>query len=221
MPIQIDPTDGELAYFSALRNQSYDAVVADVHIGAWLLKSGTVAAIAMEQSNHAYFVVVDRANESIYQLDDLAGRKICSPTLPDIFLSHLLLEIDNPHREPIVVAARSAGERLRYLQTNRCIAMIVHMSDYHDLSDRQRRNLRILFQSDELPGRSFLLRRGQKPLLDASLELWFTGSNTNQYLNWLALHPTSRGNQWGRIPDSGLGNYLYLTNDSLLPELFD
>ncbi|MFT5113840.1 MAG: hypothetical protein ACI8P9_003172 [Parasphingorhabdus sp.] len=219
--VNLSFSDSSFVYLQAVERGEFDLAIANASISAWLIKANTVLPVVTEKQSQSFMTIVATSNESIYQLADLAGRKVCTPALPSLFLSHLTHTINNTHREPVGIASIDAEQRLRLLHSNQCKAIILTDKYYASLPSKESRRLRIVYQSPELPGYSFLIHEKHSKLLQTPLELWLLGPNTTRISAWLAGKPHQEARVWKPSAVKLLARYLDLSNGSSLPDIIN
>lgn len=145
--------DNALAYLRDLESDRFALVFDGPHVLAALAEGGAMRPVVEFRHALSYVVVVPSRDQRVYQLRDLAGKPVCTGSLPDLFALHLAANIGNPTREPVVVPEPDHLRRLRRLAAGHCHAATLQTSRFMALSEREgSEDIRIIYKSDTLPG---------------------------------------------------------------------
>lgn len=142
-----------LTYQKEMAKGSYDVAFDGPHFNSWRisrLNHNTLAKIADE---HAFAVITRKDNMQITGLKQLAGKKICAMSSPNLGTLALLAEFD-PMRQPLVMDSLSWTKVYEGVMEGRCAAGTLPVAMLRKL-DGAGSFARVIHQSRQLPNQAF------------------------------------------------------------------
>lgn len=140
-------------YQRHIRNDYYDIVFDGPHLAAWRMEHLGHNMLVRLPGNLQYYLLSASDNENINAPDDLIGKKVCSIAPPDLSTMSILAHFRNPAQQPVIRAITgSMVDVYQSFQDGDCTAFVVRRIFYNKrLKEEERQNLKIVFQTEELP----------------------------------------------------------------------
>lgn len=214
--VEIVTSSNELNYLHAIDETRFDLLLAQPHIAGSLIQARKARLLALRNVNEGYLVAVRRRDESIFQVVDLSGRRLCIEK-PGLFpMVHLTGLIDNITREPVMIKEPDYRRRVRQLLSDHCHAIMLSVTEFKSLTKREGSDrLRVIYQSNALPGDAILINARLPRTLSKPLHLWLLGPEAHNLTGQLG----TRGQSdvpWIGTGVNTLKSLSYLANDLLL-----
>lgn len=149
--------DGWLEYSNAIRDDEYDIVFDGPHFAAWRIREHGHRPVARLAGELKFYVVIDRDNDDISDLDDLVGKRVCGPASPNLGTLTFLSQYDNPLQQPAVYSPSGGFVRMfKGLEDGECDAAVMRTLAFHNaLEPNQQGTARIIYESDSMPNQGF------------------------------------------------------------------
>lgn len=148
--IVYQPSHDWLSYQRHLRTGGYDLVLASAPVASWLIASHAHEPLVRASADDRFVLITDGA-QTITEVSDLAGRRICAPALPDVGTLSVYVHFDNPARRPILVADNDPGRIYDTLRAGGCEAAVLPR-DAYDVLQGKRHQARELLSTTAMPG---------------------------------------------------------------------
>lgn len=146
-------TDNWLTYQRDMKADTHDLVFdAPAFIGWRAAKFGHVPLVKL-QGELTFSVVVNKDDQRIRQMRDLAGRQICAFPPPNMATLFLYDQFDNPARQPAIVHINNFKDAYQGLLTGRCQAAVIPSMMVQKLD--QANVTRVIYQSARYPSPGF------------------------------------------------------------------
>jgi len=143
-----------IAYQADMRKGEYDLVFDGPHFNAWRAANLQHNILVKAPGEHNFVVVVQKTNEKIRDLKQLAGRGICGMSPPSLGTLTVLSEFDNPMRQPLIVSTDSWSNIYSGMQAGRCTAAILPARNLAKF-DPQGTATRVVFKAKSYPNQAF------------------------------------------------------------------
>ena len=142
-----------LTYARDMRNDAYDIVFDGPQFISWRQAHLKSEAVVKLQGTITLFLVVRANDKSISALDDLIGKRICSPPPPNLAALIALDKFRNPVRQPVMVGVKGGMKGvLKAYQSGRCDAAVFRDTFFmKKLKPEVRDSLRVLYRSKSMP----------------------------------------------------------------------
>lgn len=144
-----------LSYQTEMLKGGYDIVFDGPHFNSWRASHLQHTPLARLQEEHVFAVIVRRQEQEITELRQLAGKKVCALSPPNLGTLAILSEFDNPLRQPAIL--NSLGWRQVYegvVMDRRCVAGVLPVANLKKY-DGGRQFTRVLFKTRALPNQAF------------------------------------------------------------------
>lgn len=156
-------SDNWLSYQSEMQKDLYDIVFDGPHFISYRLAKHQHAPLVKLPGKFIFVIIAKKDNERINKLEDINGRMLCSPAPPNLAALTALAQYANPSRQPILVDTKGFPQTYNALLTGKCAAAAMQIKIFEKL-DKEKKAVKILFQSKGLPNQAF----SASPRLDAA-----------------------------------------------------
>jgi len=143
-----------IEYQADMRKGDYDLVFDGPHFNAWRAANLQHNILVKAPGEHNFVVVVQKNNDKIRDLKQLAGRGICGMSPPSLGTLTVLNEFDNPMRQPLIVSTDSWSNIYSSMQAGRCTAAILPVRNLAKF-DPQGTATRVVFKAKAYPNQAF------------------------------------------------------------------
>lgn len=182
------PASNPLSYMDNLQSGRFTVVFEGPHVLGALSALNLMQPVGIFSQNQSYVVVVSKRDNDIYQLSDLAGKPLCTGGIPDLYSLHLLGQIDNPSREPVLLPVADHRRRIRALINGQCQAATIQTTRYLTLDPADGfDDLRIIHQSSTLPGFGVAIANDLPDDLGANITATLTSGEGRRIARSLAI----------------------------------
>lgn len=142
-----------LRYQSDIKKQNYDIVLDGPHLASWRIKYIEHHALIKLPGTLAFHIIAQADNKAINHADELVYKKVCAIAPPNLTSVVLLQRLNDPVREPVIHSVKGGMKGIyKNLMNKKCVAAVVRTDFYNKkLTDEQRKGLKILYTSPDLP----------------------------------------------------------------------
>lgn len=145
--------DNWMTYTNNMRHNKYDIVFDGPSFVSWRIKHLNHRPAVKIPGNFAYAFITSKKNNRIRKLNDLVAKKVCGPPPPSEGSLHLHKVLDNPIRQPRLIAVEGWRKIYTSMLEGRCEAAVITMKAYKSL-DPNRINTRLLYKSKPEAGQA-------------------------------------------------------------------
>lgn len=138
-------------YTNNMRHNKYDFVFDGPHFVSWRIKHLNHRPAVKIPGDIVFAFVSKKSNGKIKQINDLIARKVCGQAPPNQSALLLYSLLDNPMRQPTLIAVDGSREIYNAMMEGKCEAAILPMSTYKKL-DPNKINTKVIFRSRPAPG---------------------------------------------------------------------
>jgi ABC-type phosphate/phosphonate transport system substrate-binding protein len=157
--VVLEPAKTFLEYTNRMRKGDYDLIFDGPQFVGW----------RMEELNHTtlaklpgaiVFVVAVREDDHIRNVEDLAGKKVCSFSSPNLLTLGFLDLFPSAARQPVMVKAETFKGALDCLRNGRGVAAVMRDKFWEKRPAEQKQGLRLLYTSNTpYPHRAFSINK--------------------------------------------------------------
>lgn len=142
-----------LTYARDMRNDAYDIVFDGPQFIAWRQAHLKNEAVVKLEGTITLFLAVRKDDKSIKTLDDLIGKRICSPPAPNLAALIALDKFRNPVRQPVMIGIRGGMKGvIKAFQSGRCDAAVFRDTFFmKKLKPKVRDSMTVLYRSKAMP----------------------------------------------------------------------
>jgi ABC-type phosphate/phosphonate transport system substrate-binding protein len=144
-----------LTYQTEMQRGTYDIVFDGPHFTSWRishLRHNTLARLGEE---HTFAVIVRKDDKEITDVKQLAGKRVCAMTPPNLGTLALLGHFDNPSRQPQIAATTGwDGIYFGVVAENKCAAGVVPVANLNKY-DRHGNASRVIYRTRPMPNQAF------------------------------------------------------------------
>lgn len=138
--------DNWLTYQQEMRKDVYDIVFDGPAFIGWREARQHHVPLVKVPGKLVFVVIVKPDQNKVQQLKDLAGRTICAFPPPNLATLTVLVEFDNPARQPLIVETPSFAGAYQGVASGKCVAGIMQIKVYEKFA-AQHGPMKILFTS--------------------------------------------------------------------------
>lgn len=146
--------DNWLTYQQDMRKDMYDIVFDGPAFIGWRESRLHHVPLVKLPGKLVFVVIVKPDQNKIQQLKDLAGRTICAFPPPNLATLTVLVEFDNPARQPLIVETPSFPGAYQGVASGKCAAGILQTKIYEKLA-AEHGAMKILFTSKPVSNQAF------------------------------------------------------------------
>lgn len=140
-------------YTSNMRHNKYDFVFDGPHFVSWRIKHLNHRAAIKIPGDFVFAFISKRNNPRINRLNDLIARKVCGHAPPNQGTLRLFHLLDNPVRQPRLVAMRGWKNIFNAMMEDKCDVAIIPLNIYRKL-DPNKVNTKVIFMSRPASGQA-------------------------------------------------------------------
>lgn len=146
--------DSFLVYQSEMRKGNYDIVFDGPHFVGWRMVKLSHIPMVKFPGNLVFAAVTARKQEKITNLKGLVGRTVCAFPPPNLATLSVLVEFDNPSRQPLILETESFPAVYKKMVAGKCVGGILQAKLFQEL-DKEAQLGKVLFTSKPLPNQAF------------------------------------------------------------------
>jgi len=143
-----------LNYGNNMRAGKYDIVFDGSHFVSWRVTNINHKIVAKLPNKLLFYIVTQ--SQQIKSTRDLVGKKICTPSPPNLGTMILLEKFSNPAKQPMLVPVKGGFiGAAKGMKAGKCVAAVLRDNVYADkISNQDRLRFRVIFQSRSSPGQA-------------------------------------------------------------------
>ncbi|HHC72152.1 MAG TPA: phosphate/phosphite/phosphonate ABC transporter substrate-binding protein [Thiotrichales bacterium] len=155
--IELRPVRSFLEYTIHMQRGEYDIYFDGPHFASWRMQHQGHRVLA-KLPGEIRFVVVVRDDAGIDSIKELAGKRVCGFSSPNLLTLGFLDLYANPASQPQIVAVKSFMDSLRCVQAGRGIASVMRDKFWEKRKPEEREGLHQIHISEAYPHRAFTIR---------------------------------------------------------------
>lgn len=156
--------DNFLVYQSEMRKDTYDIVFDGPQFVGWRMAKLQHVPVVKFPGNLVFVLAVKKTQTKIETLKDMAGRTLCAFPPPNLATLTVLIEFDNPARQPLVLESPSFPESYKNMVAGKCVGAILQKKLFETL-DQEKQAGKVIFTSKPLPNQAFSVGKKVTPEL--------------------------------------------------------
>lgn len=156
-------------YSRAMQAGEYDLVFDGPHFVSWRVEYINHEVVAKLPQLHIWRVITNRSDESIQNLDDLVGKKVCAPKSPNFGMLTMMSHYPNPDKEPVHVITKGWKDGFNGVVDGKCVATVLPKTN-HVKFDPKEEKTRALHTHLPYPNQAFTTSSKITPNLKARIE---------------------------------------------------
>lgn len=146
--------DNFLVYQSEMRKGNYDIVFDGPHFVSWRMTKLNHVPLVKFPGNLVFSAITAKKHEKITELKGLVGRTVCAFPPPNLATLSVLVEFENPSRQPLIVETETFPEVYKKVVSGKCVGGILQAKLFQEL-DKDAQLGKVLFTSKPLPNQAF------------------------------------------------------------------
>lgn len=146
--------DNFLVYQSEMRKGTYDIVFDGPHFVGWRMAKLQHVPVVKFPGNLVFVLAVKNDQTKINSVKDMAGRTICAFPSPNLATLTVLIEFDNPARQPLVLETDSFPQAFKNMMSGKCVGAILQKKLFENLN-QEKQAAKTVFTSKPLPNQAF------------------------------------------------------------------
>jgi len=145
-----------LEYQRDLRHDMFDIVFDGPHFVSWRVAHLHHDVLVKLPGSLEFNIIVKSSDQQIKKLSDLIGRKICGIPPPNLASLTAIEQFQNPVRQPVLWGVQGGNPSvLKAFNKGECRAAVLLTTYFNKkLSDEERANYRVIFQSKAVPNQA-------------------------------------------------------------------
>lgn len=116
-------------YSSDMQNQRYDLIFDGPHFVSWRIENINHDVVVKLPQLHVWRVIV-RSDSNIDSMNDLVGKKICAPKLPNFGMLTMMSHYYNPDREPVHIVTKGWKDGFNGVVEGKCEATVLPKTNH-------------------------------------------------------------------------------------------
>ncbi|QKT04281.1 phosphate/phosphite/phosphonate ABC transporter substrate-binding protein [Ectothiorhodospiraceae bacterium 2226] len=154
--VEVATTRSFIEYASRMRKGEFDLIFDGPHFIGWRNQHLDHEVLA-KLPGELRFVVVTRADASIDGVDDLIGRRVCGPAVPNLATLSVLEQFPNPARQPVHTPVGGFPAALACVREGRADAAVLRDQFW---ARQEQEGYKVVYQTAQaLPDRGFSVTR--------------------------------------------------------------
>jgi len=146
--------DNFLVYQSEMRKGNYDIIFDGPHFVSWRMTKLSHAPLVKFPGNLVFSAITSKKQEKINDLKGLVGRTVCAFPPPNLATLSILVEFENPSRQPLVLETETFPSVYKKVISGKCVGGILQAKLFQEL-DKDAKLGKVLFTSKPLPNQAF------------------------------------------------------------------
>lgn len=146
--------DNFLVYQSEMRKGNYDIIFDGPHFVGWRMEKLNHVPMVKFPGNLVFSAITSKKQEKINDLKGLIGRTVCAFPPPNLATLSILVEFDNPSRQPLVLETETFPAVYKKVMAGKCVGGILQTKLFQNL-DKDAKAGKVLFTSKPLPNQTF------------------------------------------------------------------
>ncbi len=146
--------DNFLVYQSEMRKGTYDIVFDGPHFVGWRMAKLQHVPIVKFPGNLVFVLAIKNDQSKINSIKDMAGRTLCAFPPPNLATLTVLIEFDNPARQPLVLETDSFPQAFKSMMSGKCAGAILQKKLFENLN-QEKQAAKVIFTSKPLPNQAF------------------------------------------------------------------
>lgn len=146
--------DNFLVYQSEMRKGTYDIVFDGPHFVGWRMAKLQHVPFVKFPGNLVFVLAVKNDQAKINSLKDMAGRTLCAFPPPNLATLTVLVEFDNPARQPLVLETDSFPQAFKGMMSGKCTGAILQKKLFENMN-KEKQAAKAIFTSKPLPNQAF------------------------------------------------------------------
>lgn len=146
--------DNFLVYQSEMRKGNYDIIFDGPHFVSWRMAKLNHVPLVKFPGNLVFSAITSKKQEKINDLNGLIGRTVCAFPPPNLATLSVLVEFENPSRQPLIVETKTFPEVYKKVVGGKCVGGIMQAKLFQEL-DKDAQLGKVLFTSKPLPNQAF------------------------------------------------------------------
>lgn len=144
------------SYQNNMRKDKYDIIFDGPHFISWRVAHINHEVLLKLPGELKFMVVTNSSNAELNEGKDLIGKRFCGISPPNLSSLSFLASFKNPVLQPKVKGIKGGmGKVYKAFSKNECPAAVLRNTFYKKkLTDAQRQNLKIIFNSQSLPNQA-------------------------------------------------------------------
>lgn len=146
--------DNFLVYQSEMRKGNYDIIFDGPHFVSWRMVKLSHVPLVKFPGNLVFSAITSKKQEKINDLKGLVGRTVCAFPPPNLATLSVLVEFENPSRQPLVLETETFLAVYKNVISGKCVGGILQTKLFQEL-DKDAKLGKVLFTSTPLPNQAF------------------------------------------------------------------
>ena len=146
--------DNFLVYQSEMRKGNYDIVFDGPHFVGWRMTKLSHVPLVKFPDNLVFAAITSKKHDKINDLKGLVGRTVCAFPPPNLATLSILVEFENPSRQPLILETESFPAVYKKVMAGKCVGGILQAKLFQDL-DKEAQMGKVLYTSKPLPNQAF------------------------------------------------------------------
>jgi len=142
-----------LSYARDMTQGKFDIVFDGPHFNGWRMENLNHTPLVKLPEDFIFVVIVKADNKSIKNIKQLAGRRICAHSPPNLGTLTLLNQFDNPVRQPLITTVKGWDKSYNSLMAGQCVATVVPIKNLEKM-DKDKNQTRVVFKSPAMPNQA-------------------------------------------------------------------
>jgi ABC-type phosphate/phosphonate transport system substrate-binding protein len=155
-------------YGNKMRDGYYDIVFDGPHFVAWRQKNLKHQPVASLPGSLQFYIVTSKNNAQINNERDLIGQSICGMPSPHLATDLVFDLFRNPVLKPTIYEVKGGQQKsFQAFKEGKCIATIFRSTLYARLSDEEKKQLKIVAKTRQLPNQTISISQRLQNNADA------------------------------------------------------
>lgn len=143
-----------LSYQSDMRKGIYDVVFDGPAFVGWRMAKLDHVPLIKVPGKLDFVLVTKKENDKFKELKDMAGYTVCAFAPPNLATLTVLLEFDNPARQPLIIEIKSFKDAYDGILSGKCKGGILQAKLYETF-DKEKKAAKVLFHSKPVANQAF------------------------------------------------------------------
>lgn len=146
--------DNFLVYQSEMRKGNYDIIFDGPHFLSWRMTKLNHVPMVKFPGNLVFSAITAKKQDKINDLKGLVGRTVCAFPPPNLATLSVLVQFENPSRQPLVVETGTFQDVYKKVMAGKCVGGVMQAKLFQEL-DKDAQLGKVLFTSKPLPNQAF------------------------------------------------------------------
>jgi ABC-type phosphate/phosphonate transport system substrate-binding protein len=147
-------SDNWLSYSKDMTRGAYDIVFDGPAFNSWRITNLSHVPLIKLPEDFVFVIVTRADNDTIRDIRNLAGRKVCAHAPPNLGTLTLLSRFDNPARQPFIKQVSGWDNNYKAMAAGECVATVLPIKNLQKMDNGPKRVTKTLYRHEAMPNQA-------------------------------------------------------------------